>query len=271
MEENSRGTFSQEEFEAMRQRYARELLAIRRSVDAMLGHQELSSAAIQQSMPTTEPEQYPMPETMLTQLPTDDKELSGDMLIPQPGSHPNPVDCQGNPVSEDNDYEKDLTYHQSDDTGDYDPEDEELPPDDIEELAPPNGTMPPLTDTATIQVMVTAAQQAVPIEGATVLVSRVGEDGLRHLIQAMITDSSGKTPILTVSAPSRELTQQPGNVYPFVSYQAVVTAPGYLSQSNNNVTVFGGMSSLLSMALLPLIQPLVPPPNSGGSDGSLFF
>lgn len=296
MEENNRGMspVSQEEFEAMRQRYARELLAIRRSVDAMLDRDLMAAEEPERRRMEEEPVQREQPADTAQQRPS--------------------VDCQGNPVTSretgespeteasqktvpsreeaylpesapsqtpglpgngvpypDGVYEKDMTYHKLDGSGEYDADNGELPPEGIEELSPPGGTLPPLTDTATIQVMVSAAQQAVPIEGAAVLVSQKSKDGDWELLQAMRTDFSGKTPILTVPAPSRELTQEPGTVLPFTSYQVAVTAEGYFPQTNSNVTVFGGMSSLLSVALVPLLQPLVPPPNSGGADGSLIF
>ena len=221
MEQKNQAPVTPEEFEAMRQRYARELMAIRRSVDEMLDRNELLSRTAEE-----EPRRF---------------------------------DCQGDPVIP-KQPEKTETK----------PENEVLSPDQIEDLAPSDGVEPVLDDTATIQVMVTAAQEAVPIEGAAVLISRE-ENGTRTLLQAMLTDSSGKTPILTVPAPSRELTEAPGEVYPFVSYRVVVSAPGFLPQVNDNVTVFGGMASQLSVALQPMPQPQVPPPNSNTADGSLLF
>jgi hypothetical protein len=87
----------------------------------------------------------------------------------------------------------------------------------------------------------------------------------------MITDTSGKTPILTVPAPSRELTEAPGERVPFAVYRAAVTAPGFLPMINENITVFGGSESLYTAALLPKPQPQVPRLNSDAADGSLFF
>ena len=223
MEEKNRADIpvTQEEFEAMRQRYARELMSIRRSVDAML-------------------------------------DQNGLLLPQEEETKPARYDCQGELVE------------QPDDTENNDAENGELPPDEIEELTPPNAQLPPLTDTGTIQVTVSAAQDAVPIEGAAVLISR-GEDGERTLIQAMITDASGKTPILTVPAPSRTLTEEPGDRIPFALYRAAVTAPGFLPLVNDNITVFGGSSALFTAALQPKPQPQVPPPNSNTADGSLLF
>ena len=230
MEEKNRAALpvTQEEFEAMRQRYARELMTKRRSVDAILDQNGLRLPQEEE----TEPIRY---------------------------------DCQGDPVPQPEPV--DSTEPDSDE---YDAENGELPPDEIEELTPPDAEMPQLTDTGTIQVTVSAAQDAVPIEGAAVLISRE-EDGIRTLIQAMITDSSGKTPILTVPAPSRTLTEEPGNTIPFAVYRAAVTAPGFLPLVNDNVTVFGGSAALFTAALQPKPQPEVPPPGSEIADGSLLF
>lgn len=226
MEEKKKaeGSVSQEEFEEMRQRYARELMAIRRSVDAMLDQNGL---LLPQKQQEKEAPRY---------------------------------DCRGEPV----------TDEENDNTDEYDGDGGTLPPDEIEELTPPDASAPLLTDVGTIQVSVSTAQEAVPIEGAAVLISRE-ENGSKRLIQAMITDSSGKTPILTVPAPSRTLTETPSDTIPFAVYRAVVTAPGFLPLINDNVTVFGGSSSILSAALQPKPQPQIPPPNSNTADGSLLF
>lgn len=273
---------TQEEFEAMRQRYAQELLAIRRSVDAMLGRemsmpprrycQRFFHPISQPANPTRHRkrkghsfskhrEERTMPR--LRKIGLFHRQifqifpfLDSDVSVP-----PTPE----NPLG---DYQKQLTPVSSD-TDDYDAQGDEMQPDEIEELASPDGQIPPLNDTATIQVMVFAAQQAVPIDRAAVLISRQNSEGGEELIQVVLTDESGKTPLLTVAAPDRNLTQQPGNILPFVSYQITVFAEGYLPKRNDNVAVFGGMLSVLPVELVPQMQAMVPPPSSLGAGGAL--
>lgn len=272
---------TQEEFEAMRQRYAQELLAIRRSVDAMLGREMSMSpdgtvsdfsapSSSQQPGQTPQEQREPFAQPQSTE---DHSEVQENRTVPQAElSNVSVLDSDVSvPPTPENplgDYQKQLTPVSSD-TDDYDAQGDEMQPDEIEELASPDGETPPLNDTATIQVMVFAAQQAVPIDRAAVLISRQNSEGGEELIQVMLTDESGKTPILTVAAPDRNLTQQPGNILPFVSYQITVFAEGYLPKRNDNVAVFGGMLSVLPVELVPQMQAMVPPPSSLGAGGAL--
>lgn len=254
-------TISQQDFEAMRQRYADELLAIRRSVDKMLGR-TVQEPAVRQTIAPVSQEEAPVPQAQAAPVsqvspePPEPQEFSAPPepdpveqageLSPQAGSAvPSPVP---GPIRGDTDENVQS------------PEEEET-------LAPSGAKPAPLTDEATLQVLVTAAQQAIPVTDALVLLSRQDPgQPLETLIRVMGTDESGQTPVVTLPAPDRELAQAPGEYLPYTTYRVVVTAEGYRPQFHGNVAVFGGMSTLLPVALIPLMEPQVPPPSSVGAN-----
>lgn len=258
-------TISQQDFEVMRQRYADELLAIRRSVDKMLGRTVQEPAVQQTIAPLSEAAEMssaasapPVPQPSVFPLATENSEQPVSMEAP--GAEPMGSSA---PVPEPAEYRGDNTSDNlrgDTDEGVQNPEDEET-------LAPAGAKPAPLTDEATLQVLVTAAQQAIPVTDALVLLSRQDPgQQLETLIRVMGTDESGQTPVVTLPAPDRELAQAPGEYLPYTTYRVVVTAEGYRPQFHGNVAVFGGMSTLLPVALVPLMEPQVPPPSSIGAN-----
>ena len=228
----------------MRRRYAEELLAIRRSVDEMLGRTT--------SIPPAPVQEAAVPaEAPIFDSPTPSPPPAEELPLEEPSPAPSPVI---EPAPKDANEEIQVP-------------DTDIPPEDEETLAPEGAIPAPLTDEATLQVQVTAAHQAIPIPEALVLISRQDPgEPLETLIRVMGTDVSGLTPDITVPAPDRELTQAPGEYLPYVTYRVVVVAEGYRPQFHGNVAVFGGMSTLLPVALVPILEDSVPPPSRAGEN-----
>lgn len=83
------------------------------------------------------------------------------------------------------------------------------------------------------------------------------------IISVMRTGPDGKTPILSLPAPSRTLSQFPsrdGAPAPYSLYDADVTYPEYYTQSYIRIPVFDGITSVQQAALVPL-------PENGYPDG----
>lgn len=265
---NAPNTISQQDFEAMRQRYADELLAIRRSVDKMLGRTVQEPAVRQTIAPLSEaaemsPASPPPPDSPVLQpstFPLAAENSERPVSVEDPGEEPMELPP---PIPEPVENREDnVSGNLKGDT------DESIQnPEDEEALAPVGAKPAPLTDEATLQVLVTAAQQAIPVTDALVLLSRQDPgQPLETLIRVMGTDESGQTPVVTLPAPDRELAQAPGEYLPYTTYRVVVAAEGYRPQFHGNVAVFGGMSTLLPVALVPLMEPQVPPPSSVGAN-----
>lgn len=135
---------------------------------------------------------------------------------------------------------------------------EELVVEPIEEPMPAPAQMTdeenadfPMTDTGYIQVRTFTAREAIPIEGALVTITQ--EDGNGTKLQwALVTDKDGLTPTVAVPTVSSTLSLQPGVEHPYSQYTIQVDMPGYYRVKNIDVPVYGGITALQPVELIPL-------------------
>lgn len=110
---------------------------------------------------------------------------------------------------------------------------------------------PAMPGTGYLTVRVTAADNALPIEGATVTVTS-GRGEKTVLISTQTTGKSGETARIELPAPSRELSQTPGNKNTFAKYNVRIDFPGYYTVENIDVPVFDGQLSIQPTQMIPL-------------------
>ena len=110
-----------------------------------------------------------------------------------------------------------------------------------------------MSGTGYLQVRVSTAQSAVPLENALVILRRVKEDG-GGLVKNVYSDQSGLTQRIALQTVSRELTEVPGNIQPFRTYDMEVSKEGYYTQFYQNVPIFDGITSVQSAEMIPLPQ-----------------
>lgn len=103
---------------------------------------------------------------------------------------------------------------------------------------------------ATLQVRVTAANGAIPISGAVVTISH--DDTATKPLHVLLTDISGLTVPVSLLATDPVLTQQPEENLSLVTYDILVTAPGYFSVRNSGVPLFGGIPTVQPVSMIPL-------------------
>lgn len=108
-----------------------------------------------------------------------------------------------------------------------------------------------LTDIGTIQVRVSTENQAIPIEGAVVTISH-NQNGGMYLDRTLVTDRSGLTPLTDLPTKPRELSLVPGNSFPYAVYTIDISADGYFPKRFENAPVYGGVTSIQSVAMIPL-------------------
>lgn len=107
------------------------------------------------------------------------------------------------------------------------------------------------THRGTMRFLVFAARGALPIEDAACTISKVFA-GERVVLASFVTDSSGQTPVVTLPAPDRKLSQTPGStVQPYALYDAEVTARGYSDVELRNIPVFDGILSIQRVSMIP--------------------
>ena len=110
---------------------------------------------------------------------------------------------------------------------------------------------PQNTGTGYLKVRVTAADNALPIGGASVTVTK-GNGANNELINKQTTNNSGETEQISLPAPPKELSQTPGNANTYAKYNVRVDYVGYYTVENIDVPVFDGQLSIQPTQLVPL-------------------
>lgn len=105
--------------------------------------------------------------------------------------------------------------------------------------------------TGYLVVRVSAASEALPLEGATVFV-RGGEENDSAVIATLNTGRDGLTPKIALAAPPRSLSESPNNVRPYALYSVDVHLNGYPTVTAQNLPIFDGITSAQSIVLTPL-------------------
>lgn len=95
----------------------------------------------------------------------------------------------------------------------------------------------------TLLFQVTGGQGAVPIAGATVVISKALPNG-HTLSVTTTTDESGKTSEFSLPAPDRDKSQTPGGTDVFAVYDALISAPGTVSVMVQDIPIFDGVTTI---------------------------
>ena len=114
-----------------------------------------------------------------------------------------------------------------------------------------NTTAAPQAGTGFLVVQVTTGNSAIPLRGAAVTVSQKQEGGTDVLYE-LTTGNDGKTPLISLPAPSREDSQRPATAPPYAAYHIAVTLTGYLSAEYNEVPIFDGIIAMQQADLVPV-------------------
>ena len=122
-----------------------------------------------------------------------------------------------------------------------------------------------------LTVKVTTANGAIPIENAAVHISGYDpkDEGTDtgDAIYSLRTDLSGRTDTVALNTKDAVLSNTPGNITPFSTYNITVTADGYYESEKINVPIFQGITSIQNVELIPLSEfadPYSATPNEAG-------
>lgn len=107
------------------------------------------------------------------------------------------------------------------------------------------------TQTGYLKVMVNVGNKAMPIEGASVLVTE-NDNGKQILRYFGFTDKSGETPVISLPAPPVENSEAPKGKNVYAVYDIRTDAPGYRTVINRGVPIFEGITSVQNVQLNPL-------------------
>ena len=67
-----------------------------------------------------------------------------------------------------------------------------------------------------------------------------------------VTDQNGKTRSIPLPAANPELSQKPGIEHPYITYNIQITADGYIPVRDFNVPLFGGITAIQPVELIPI-------------------
>ncbi len=133
----------------------------------------------------------------------------------------------------------------------------------------------PMTGEGRLIFQISTAGGAIPLEGAEIIVRtfRSLTDGSGgEVISVLYSDSNGKTEVLSLPAPAKDLSLTPGRngaPAPYALYDAEVNLDSFYSQSYTRIPVFDGITSIQHAALIPLPENGIP--DGTRLDGEQFF
>lgn len=90
-----------------------------------------------------------------------------------------------------------------------------------------------------------------PVRGVAITVTQPTQNGTR-LIAARLTDENGKIEPITIPAPARPESQEPGALKPFVSIDIIADHPEYERILVENVQVFAGVLTQQNLEMIPI-------------------
>ena len=108
-----------------------------------------------------------------------------------------------------------------------------------------------------LTTIVTTANGALPIKDARVTIYNnisADENTTGDVMYSLTTDQSGRTEKVALKTKSKDLSTEPGNPLPFLTYDIYVNADGYYDATFFDVPIFQGVSSLQNVHLIPLSE-----------------
>lgn len=109
-----------------------------------------------------------------------------------------------------------------------------------------------MADFGKFRADITSVTDNRPIEGARVSISYGGQP--QNIIEEIMTDSSGQTPVIELEAPPVEYSLAPSATQPYSEYTVTVEAPGYEECVIAGSQVLGDVTSIQNATMLPKAQ-----------------
>ncbi len=104
-------------------------------------------------------------------------------------------------------------------------------------------------DEGYLQIRTVTAEGAVPLAGVLVLIKNPRTN---ELLAQLRTDADGLTAAAPLRTVSRELSEVEGNPTPYDTYDIEISLDGFYGVKSENVPVFGGITNLQTVSLIPL-------------------
>lgn len=109
--------------------------------------------------------------------------------------------------------------------------------------------------TGYLEVTARTGEEALPVEGALIIVTSTDENGER-LEYTAITDRSGSARIFDLPASNPANTESPGHTDRYYLYDVSISKPGYFDMTSRGIPLFGGVTSRQDFKMVPLPENL---------------
>lgn len=105
-----------------------------------------------------------------------------------------------------------------------------------------------------LKIQTFAAQQALPVEGAKVIVSKTFADG-QKIFYSLTTDRNGIADDILLSAPDKALSLDTSETpLPYAEYDVTVEHPNYRNITLHQVQIFDGIKSIQPIIMIPVVD-----------------
>ena len=109
-----------------------------------------------------------------------------------------------------------------------------------------------LDKTGLLAVRTTTAGGALPVKGTVIHITGA-EEGNRDVEYSILTDLDGITEVISLPAPSMNLSLSPGaREQSYALYNIDATADGYYTRHIANIAIFEGVESIQPINMIPL-------------------
>lgn len=102
-----------------------------------------------------------------------------------------------------------------------------------------------------LRVEATSGNRSTPVEDVLVIITR-SSGGSREVLATLLTDSSGSTQTIEISAPAPVLSGSPNEQVVSAVVDITAYKKGYYEVENKNIQVFTGITSIQPVNMVPL-------------------
>lgn len=114
-----------------------------------------------------------------------------------------------------------------------------------------------LIELGRLQVGTFALNVGSPIDSALVTVTQRGEE--KVILEEMLSDSSGRTPVIELAAPPVDFSLAPGEPRPYSEYDISVSADGFQDMIIEGVQILPNTTAVQDIMLNPTLEAAAPP------------
>ena len=115
-----------------------------------------------------------------------------------------------------------------------------------------------MQSTGYLRVQVFTADEALPLQNASVIITQEDAKGDSTLIHVMTTNQDGTTQLIGLPAPDASLSQKPGQGIPYSEYNITVSVSGYYPRIFERVPIFPGQVAIQNAAMMPAMPGEIP-------------